>query len=179
MSKLKLPIIVVIVAAAAVAGLFMSGMIGGSSDGVLKKHVIAPVPLEQDFTVNLKGGSGADFAVINVALQLEPMGEEQWAAWSGAGAGGHGGGGEAPGPLELAKYPKFSDAINATVATFSAQELKSPEGKLDLKEAMLTKFAEIAEQDAADYKPAAQVEGSVTPPFHVMDVFFPKYVIKG
>jgi flagellar basal body-associated protein FliL len=179
MSKLKLPIIIALVAVAAIAGLYMSGMIGGTSNGVVKKHVVAPVPLGQDFTVNLSDGSGADFAVVNVALQLEPMGEQEWSEWSGANAGGHGGSGEAPGPMALASYPKFADAINATTSTFSAQQLKSPEGKLELKQALLQKFAEIAEQDAADYKAGAREEGHVSPPFHVMDVFFPKYVIKG
>ncbi len=178
MSKLKLPLIIAIVAIAAGAGLFMSGMLGGKSDtGPVKKHVIEPVPLGQDFTINLADGSGSDYAVLTVALQLEPMGEEEWASWSGANAGGHGGSGEAPGPLAMAAYTKFSDAVNSVTSTFTAQELKQPEGKAELKQALLERFAEIAEQDSADYKAGAKEEGHVGPPYHVMDVFFPKYLI--
>jgi flagellar basal body-associated protein FliL len=177
MSKLKLPVIIALVAVAAVAGLFMSGMVGGKSEGPVKKHVVEPVPLAGDFTINLKDGSGNDYAVLNVALQLEPMAEEEWATWSGANAGGHGGSGEAPGPAALAAYPKFADAINAVTSTFTAQELKNPEGKASLKQELLERFSEIAEQDAADYKAGAAEEGHAGPPYHVMDVFFPKYLI--
>jgi flagellar basal body-associated protein FliL len=176
MSKLKLPIIIAIVIAAVGAGLFASGMVPGKTDGPIKKHVVEPVALAEPFTVNLADTDGKHFAVINVALQLEPMGDDQWVAFNGE-TGGHGGGGEAPGPAKLATYPKFSDAVMNVTSGFTTRELNSKEGKLLLKEALLTRFAEIAEQDAADYKAGAEDGPHAGPPYHVMDVFFTKYII--
>lgn len=174
MSKLKLPIIIAIVLAAAGAGLFFSGMVGSTPD-TKTKHAVEPVPLAQDFTVNLKDTEADHYAVLTVALQLEPMDQAHFDTFTGANAGGHGGGGEAPGPPKLASYPKFHDAIVAVTSTFSASELKTPEGKQQLKESLLTRFAEIAEQDASEYKSADPHH--VGPPYHVMDVYFPKIIV--
>ncbi len=178
MSKLKLPLIIVAVLAALVAGLFFSGILGGGGEkGPVKKHVIEPVSLAGDFTVNLADGEDR-FAALNIALELEPMDEEHWATYSGANAGGHGGGGEAPGPIAVATYPKFADAVVSVTSTFKAETLLQPEGKAELKRALLTKFAEIAEKDAEAYKAGVHTEGHVSPPFHVQDVYFTKYIIK-
>src|SRR4051794_35038693 len=115
MTKLKLPIIIAIVAVAGIAGLLLSGVVGGGSKGPVKKHAIEPVLLTApngSFLVNLKDSETSSIVRLSVALKLEPMDEEHWAGWSGANAGGHEGAGEAPGPAALAKYAKFQDAIN-------------------------------------------------------------------
>ena len=177
MSKLKLPLIIVAVLGALAAGLFFSGIIGGGSEGPVKKHVIEPVNLAGDFTVNL-ADEGDRYAALNVAVELEPMDDEHWASFSGANAGGHGGSGEAPGPIAVATYPKFADAVVSVTSTFTADTLLKPEGKAELKRALLSKFAEIAEKDAEAYKAGASTEGHVGPPFHVQDVYFTKYIIK-
>jgi flagellar basal body-associated protein FliL len=178
MSKLKIPIIAVAVLAVAYAGLTMTGMLGGEDKAAAaKKHMVEPVPLkpEQDFTVLLKDTDSARYAVLGVAVQLEPMDQVHYDAFTGAGGGGHGGGGEAPGPPKVAEYPKFANAIVDAAGTFSASELKSPEGKEQLKDLLRQKFAEIAEQDATDYK--SDDPHHVGPPYHVMDVYFTKYIV--
>lgn len=171
----RIPIIIVLVLAAAGAGLYVSGMVGGGEPEAKAKHTVEPVPLAQDFTVNLKDTDSDHFAVLAVALQLEPMDQEHFDSFTGANAGGHGGGGEPPGPAKLATYPKFHDAIVAVTSTYSASELKTPEGKQQLKESLLTRFAEIAEQDSSEYKSADPHH--VGPPYHVMDVYFPKFLV--
>jgi flagellar basal body-associated protein FliL len=178
MSKLKLPVIIVIVLAAAGAGLFLSGVVGGGKDTAPKdKHTIEPIPLAQDFTVNLRDTDVDRFAVINVALQLEPMDDKHYGAFMGLGGGGHGAPAAAPGPPKVAGYPKFADAVIAVTSTFSASELNTPDGKERLKDALRTRFAEIAERDAAEYGAAAEDYHHVGPPFHVMDVYFTKYLV--
>ncbi|MCW2928475.1 MAG: hypothetical protein JWM86_2443, partial [Thermoleophilia bacterium] len=172
MSKLKLPIIIVLVLAALGGGLFFSGVVGGKTDGPAKKHVIEPTTLGQDFVVKLADTEGDHYLAFNVALQLEPMDEEHWTAFSGAGGGGHGGAAEAPGPAKVATYPKFYDAVIETAGTFSATDLNTEGGKTRLKERLLARFAEIAETDAAEAKAGAASEDPthVGPPYHVMDV---------
>ena len=180
MSKLKLPIIIVIVLAAAGAGLFASGMVGGTSDGPQKKHVMEEISLAEDFTINLADTDADAVLALNVAVKLEPMDEEHWAAFTGANAGGHGGGGEAPGPLKVSTYPKFRDAVITVASTFTSEDLKSEAGKEELKKALLNRFAEIAEIDEADYKVSAGHDDPthVGPPYHVQDVVFTKFAIQ-
>lgn len=178
MSKLKLPVIIAIVLAAAGAGLFFSGMLGGKEEGPVKKHVVEPIALTGPFTVNLADTDESRFLLYNIAVKLEPMDDVHWAAFSGAGGGGHGGG-EAPGPPKVAAYPPFYDAVTTIPSTFTYDELKTPEGKARLKEALLERFHEIAEIDAAEAKAGAGAEDPhhVGPPYHVQDVFFTKYVV--
>lgn len=82
MSKLKLPIILVIVLAAAGAGLFASGMIGGKPEGPTKKHAVEPIALAEPFVVNLADADATRLLAFNVAVQLEPMDDIHWAAFS-------------------------------------------------------------------------------------------------
>lgn len=179
MSKIKLPIILAVVLAAAGAGLFFSGIVGGK-EGPTKKHAIEPIALAEPFVVNLADADRERYLAFNVALKLEPMDDEHWAAFSGAGGGGHGGGGEAPGPPKVASYPKFYDAVISVASTFRANQLRSEEGQAKLKEALLERFHEIAEVDAAEAKASAGYDdpAHVGPPYHVMDVHFTKYVIQ-
>ena len=179
MNKFKLPIIIAIVVVAAAAGLFASGMIGGKSDGPAKKHVVEPVALAEDFTINLADPDVTAVLAMNVGLQLEPMDDAHWAAYSGAGGGGHGGG-EAPGPGKVASYPKLRDAVISVASTFSSAELRTAEGKADLKRALLEKFNEIAETDSAEAKASASAGDAthVGPPYHVLDVYFTKFVVQ-
>lgn len=179
MSKLKNPIVLVIILAALGAGLFASGIIGGSETGPTKKHAVEPIPLAESFGVNLADTDEAHFLSFGIAVKLEPMDDVHWAAFSGAGGGGHGGGGEAPGPGKVASYPKFFDAATTIPLTFTSRELKTPEGQIELKKALLDRFHEIAEQDAAEAKADAASEdpAHVGPPYHVMDVYFTKFVV--
>ena len=179
MSKLKLPLIILAVVAAAGAGLYFSGMVGSKDSGPVKKHVLEPVPLAQDYTVNLADPGARSYAVLKVALQLKPMPDAEWAAFTGANAGGHGGAGEAPGPMKVSTYPKFDDAIVSITSTYTAKRLLEPEGKLELKRALLTEFDQIAEMDSDEYKAGAKPDSDhVGPPYHVQDVYFTKYIVK-
>lgn len=179
MSKLKLPIIVIVLAAAG-AGLFASGMVGGKSDGAGKKYVIEPITLAEPFNVNLADTDQQRLLAFNIAVKLEPMDEVHWAAFSGANAGGHGGGGEAPGPAKVATYPRFYDAVITVATTFYYDELSSEGGKAEFKQALLNRFNEIAEQDEATYAKGAGHDdpSHVGPPYHVQDLEFTKFVMQ-
>ncbi|MCW2927185.1 MAG: hypothetical protein JWM86_1153, partial [Thermoleophilia bacterium] len=133
----------------------------------------------QGWIIRLADTDGDHHVAINRALQLEPMDEEHWTAFTGAGGGGHGGAAEAPGPAKVATYPKFYDAVLETTSTFTSTELSTEVGKTKLKEQLLARFAEIAETDAAEAKAGAASEDPthVGPPYHVLDVFFTKYVV--
>lgn len=183
MTNNKLPIIIVIVIVLAGAGAYMSGMVGGKSEGPTKKHVVEPIALlpasGDSFLVNLSDPDGNSFLAVNVAVQLEPMDEVHWAAFSGAGGGGHGGGGEAPGPGKVATYPKFFDALQTVASGFTADQLLQPNGKQEFKRALLDKLADIADTDAAEAKSGAAYDDPthVGPPYHVMDVFLTKFIV--
>ncbi|MCW2961067.1 MAG: hypothetical protein JWM90_1454 [Thermoleophilia bacterium] len=176
MTKLKLPIIIAIVAIALFAGLKVSGVIGGAPEGPLKKHVVQPVPFAEEFIVNTKDTDRQIFLSFNVFMTLAPMDEEHWLIWSGAGGGGHGGATEAPGPPKLATYARYRDAVNVVASGFTAAELRSEEGKLQLKRELLDEFAAIAERDEAEAKAGAESH-EVGPPYHVQDVGFTKFVV--
>lgn len=182
MSKLKLPIIIAVVLAAAGAGLFFSGMVGGKESHA-KKHVVEPVmltPPDGSFIVNLADADTNSYLLFNVALELEPMDDVHWAAFSGAGGGGHGGGGEAPGPAKVSTYPKFHDAVLDVASRFTSGQLKTEDGKQELEKRLLARFHEIAEVDKNALKGSATADdpAHVGPPYHVLDVDFTKYVIQ-
>ena len=180
MSKLKLPIIIVIVLAAAGAGLFANGMLPGGAEGPTKKHVVEPIALAEPFVVNLADPDGSRLLAFNVAVKLEPMDDVHWSAFSGAGGGGHGGPGEAPGPPKVASYPRFYDAVITVASTFTANDLNTEKGKAELKDALLSRFHEIAEQDKATYGKGAGADdpAHVGPPYHVEDINFTKFVVQ-
>jgi flagellar basal body-associated protein FliL len=176
MSKLKLPIIIAIVLAAAGAGLFFSGIVGGDK-GAAKKYVVEPIPMAEPFIVNLADSDRTALLSINIALELEPMDEAHYNAFMGG--GGHGGG-EAPGPLKVATYPKFADAIITETSMMSSLQLLTEDGKAELKKRLLDRFNEIAERDTAELKRSASADDSehVGPPYHVYDVQFTKYAVQ-
>lgn len=180
MTKSKLPIILVVVVLAAAAGLYASGMVGGKAEGPAKKHVVEPIALAEDFTINLSDADSTSMLAMNVGVQLEPMDDAHWAAFSGEGGGGHGGAGEAPGPAKVSTYPKFRDAVISVASTFDAAALRTTEGKTDFKRALLEKFDEIAETDEAELKASASAGDTahVGPPYHVVDVYFTKFVVQ-
>lgn len=179
MSKLKLPIILAVVLAAAGAGLFFSGMMGGKDEGAAKKHAIQPITLgAEPFLVNLADLDTDAYLRFNVAVKLEPMDAEHYATFSGAGGGGHGGATEAPGPAAVAGYPTFHAAVIDVASTFTQDDLRTPEGKEQLEEALLDRFHEIAERDEAEHKASVHDPAHVGPPFHVMDVEFPEFVFQ-
>lgn len=176
MSRIKLPIILAVVLAAAGAGLFFSGIVGGDK-GAAKKHVIEPIPMAEPFIVNLADGDKTALLSINIAIELEPMDDEHYAAFMGG--GGHGGG-EAPGPPKVATYPKFSDAVITEASQMTSNDLLTEDGKAQLKKRLLDRFHEIAERDAADLKRSAAADDPthVGPPYHVYDVHFTKYAVQ-
>lgn len=179
-SKLKLPIIIAVVAIAGVAGLFMSGMIGGKSSGPAKKHVIEPVTMAAPFQLNTGDTDEQHYAVFNLALQLEPMDEVHYANWSGANAGGHGGAKEAPGPAKLSTYPKIRDAVIEVTSQFKAAELTTPRGKAAFKKELLQKFDAIAAVDEAEHKasPEDPTTIGIDPPYHVMDITLTDFAVQ-
>lgn len=176
LTKFKLPIIIVVVLMAALGGLKVSGIIGGAPEGPLKKHVVQPVPFAEKFIVNTKDTDRQTFLSFNVFMTLAPMDEEHWLLWSGAGGGGHGGPAEAPGPPKLATYPRYRDAVNLVASGFTADQLRSEQGKIELKRQLLDEFAHIAEQDEANAKAGADTH-EVGPPYHVQDVGFTEFVV--
>jgi len=177
--KLKLPIIIAIVAVAGGAGLFTSGVLGGK-EAPGKKHMVEPVALAEPFTINLTDPGGA-YLRVALAIQLEPMDAEHWAGFSGANAGGHGGATDAPGPIAIAKYPKFRDGAIRVGTTFSSDDLLTDGGKQEFKDALLTEFSNIAEQDAAETKSTEQDPAhiGIGPPYHVQDIYFNDFVVQG
>ena len=182
MSKLKLPIIIAVVLAAAGAGLFFSGIVGGHS-GPAKKHVVEPITLTPDsgqFVINLSDADASWILALNVAVELEPMDEEHWAAFSGGDGGGHGGAKEAPGPLKVATYPKFYDAILTEASQMESDFLKTEHGKAELKKRLLDRFNEIAVTDEAALKSSAEADDPthLGPPYHVSDIQFTKYAVQ-
>lgn len=179
MTKLKLPIIIALVVVAGVAGLFVSGIIGGGkAEGPVKKHVIEPVPLAEPFTVNLADSDADHYLVVGLALQLAPMDEVAFANFSGAGGGGHGGGAkEAPGALKVAGYPKFRDAVIDVASGFTSAKLRTSDGKAQFKDKLLQRFAAIHDVDEAEHKssPEDPAGKGVEPPYDVQDVTFTQF----
>lgn len=181
MTKLKLPIIIAVVLAAAGAGLFFSGIVGGEQ-GPAKKHVVPSIPLAPDsgqFIINLSDGDKSAILALNVALDLEPMKDEEWAAFSGEG-GGEEGAKEAPGPLKVSTYPKFFDAVLTEASQMNSDLLKTEAGKAQLKKRLLDRFHEIAVADEAALKSSAEADDPeyVGPPYQVSDIQFTKYAVQ-
>ena len=78
MSKLKLPIIIALVLAAAGAGLFFSGIVGGDK-GPAKKHVVEPIPLtppDGQFIINLSDADQSAILALNIALDQRALAEQ-------------------------------------------------------------------------------------------------------
>lgn len=174
-------IIATLVVAAAGAGLFFSGLIGGAPE---KVHKVSPTPValgEPSFVVNLADTNDEKYAKISVALELAPMTPEELALFTGAGGGGHGGGATVPpGATAVSTYPKFRDAVIDVTSRFRAAELQTPEGKRDLKKALLVRFEQIAEQDAAaaGKTPEGEVHNPTHAPFHVMNVYLQELAVQ-
>lgn len=177
MSKLKLPIIIAIVLAAAGAGLFFSGLLG--SDTKAKKHNVPAIKLTDPFLINLSDENTDAYLSFSVAVKLEPMDDEHFAAFMGEDAG-HGGTAESPGAAQVATYPDFYDAVNNVASTFNSDDLKTQAGKARLETALLDRFHEIEQVDTADLKSSAAAgdPAHVGPPYHVIDITFPKFVIQ-
>jgi flagellar basal body-associated protein FliL len=178
MSKFKLPIIIVLVLAALGGGLFASGMVGGKS-GPAKKYAVEPITMTEPFTINLNDPDSASLLVLSVAIKLEPMDQEHWSAFSGAGAKEGAADAMSPGAAKVADYPPFRDAVIEVASGFSSKELQTDAGKGKLKDALIDRFHQIAEVDAAEAKTDANAQDSahVGPPYHVLDVDFTKFVV--
>ena len=170
-------VLAAIVLLALIGGLFVSGVIGGSKAST-KKHVVEAIPLTDDFTINLADTDSTNVLAMRIAVKLEPMDDAHYAAFTGGG-GGHGST-EAPGPIAVATYPAFNDAVITVASTYHAADLNTPEGKEELRRALITKFTEIAEKDAAEAKgdAGAADPAHVGPPFHVADVLYTKFVVQ-
>lgn len=107
MTRLKLPIILVVIVIAAGAGLFMTGVIPGKGAASNIKKPVEPVMMPDEFVVNLADTDGQTFGKFRIALKPENMTEDQLKLWTG----GDGGAGEAPGPVALSGYAPYRDAI--------------------------------------------------------------------
>lgn len=178
MNQKRIIIIGVAVLAAAVGGLFMTGMIGGEKVDNTK---VTPetIKLSESFVVNLADTDEAHLAKLGVAVQLEPMKTLDHDAFSGANAGGgHGGGGDVKtGPIRVAEDPELRDAVLDTVGRFTAAELLSPEGKEQLKKDLLKRFDAVAARHPVAHGKDAHHD-MAAPPYHVADVFFYEYVVQ-
>lgn len=182
MTKLKLPIIIALVLVAGVAGLFVSGVIGGDkSTG--KPVPVTPVTMAlgsdpNGFTINTADSTKAGFVVFNLALQPKDMSPEALLLWEGE--GGEGGATDPPGPAALATYPKYRDAVIAVAATFTSSELLARDGQAKLKQALLDKFEEIAQRDEAAYgvHKKGEVQDPTHPPYHIKDVFLQNFAVQ-
>lgn len=177
MSKKKIFIALPILLAAIAGVLVVTGVVGGGSKEIPKKHVVEPISLAEPFTVNLADTDGSAFLATNIAVKLKPMDEEHWLVFSGAGGGGHGGG-EAPGPPKVAAYPKFRDAVITVASTFKSDRLLTSDGQAEFKAALLDKFHAIEQVDAAEAKAGAEDPAHIGPPYHIEDVYFTKYVVQ-
>jgi flagellar basal body-associated protein FliL len=178
MNQKRTIIIAVAVLAAAVGGLFMTGMIGGGKPDNTK---VTPetITLSEPFLVNLADTDEVHIAKLGVAVQLEPMKTLDHDAFTGANAGGgHGGGGDTKtGPMRVAEDPELRDAVLDSVSRFTAAELLSPEGKERLKKDLLVRFDKVAQRHPVAHGKDAHHD-MAAPPYHVADVFFPEYVIQ-
>jgi flagellar basal body-associated protein FliL len=180
MSKLKLPIIIVLVLAALGGGLFVSGMGPFAKSGPAKKYAVPPITMTEPFTINLNDADSASLVLLNVAIKLDSMDEAHWTAFSGGGGKKEGAAGAmSPGAAMVADYPPFRDAVIEVTSGFNAKDLQTDAGKTKLKQALLDRFHQIAEVDAAEAKTDANAAdpAHVGPPFHVLDVDFTKFIV--
>ena len=184
-SNLKLPIIVAIVVVAGIAGLLLSGVVGGGPEGPVKKHAIEPVALVSpspsgSFLVNLKDPECSCFLKLNVALKLEPMDQKH------VGAAGPARTPAAtavrprrPAPRPWPSTPRSTTRSTGSWAGFSSNELLAPGGQQALQDELLKEFAVIAERDEAEHESTFQDDAhmGVGPPYHVAEVYFPEYLV--
>ncbi|MCW2926027.1 MAG: hypothetical protein JWM98_3431 [Thermoleophilia bacterium] len=176
MTKSKLPLIAV---ALVVVGAVLYMTVLHKPSGPTKKHMLEPITLSEPFVVNLSDTDDERLVSMNVAVQLEPMDDAHFAAFEGE--KGHGGGaGPTPGELKVSTYPKFRDAVITELTSTSYSTLHTLPGQKAFKTALLGRFDEIAEVDAAELKSSA--EGSdpthLGPPYHVVDVTFTKLALQ-
>ena len=185
MNRLKLPIIILLVLVAGGAGLYVSGIVGGSKDAGVKSPVRPVVLVGNDptgFTLNLADTDKISYVVFNVALEPAPMTKEDHDLWTGAGGGGHGGGGgEEPGPTALSTYPKFRDAVIDVASQFTSEQLLAKGGQDKLKQALLHEFEVIYERDKSLYSASTKQAGHhdpTHPPYHISDVYIQNFAVQ-
>lgn len=175
-------VILVIAAGAAIGGLYIAGVLGGGH-AVAKKVTVEPVALDEPFIINLADTDAVHYMKLSLAVQLEPMTEEEKLAFETAPeAEGHGGGGDAvTGPIRVATDPTLRDAVITTVARFTSKELLTPAGKQELKQALLQSFDAVAQDQAPPAPPKgekAATHDPAHPPFHIEKVYFEEYAVQ-
>ncbi len=187
MSKKRLIPIVVVVALVAVVGLnFLgvvnfAGMVGlGPKEKVIKVSP-EPIAFEQPFVVNLADTDDVRYIKLGVAVELEPMSEEQLHMFDN-GAGGHGGASKT-GRMKVGTDPELRDVVINTTAQFTSEELLTPEGKDKLKHDMLKGFEKVAakhEHAREEHHKAMKDNPAIVaePPYHIADVFFSEYTLQ-
>lgn len=195
-TKYRLPLIILLIAAiAGGAGLYLAGMIGGK-DAPVQKERLEPIKLgEEPFILNLADTERTAYVKLGLYVELEPMTPEDKLLFEAAPeSGGHGGGGAdaITGPKRVSADPTLHDAVIDVTSRFTSDELLTPAGKEDLKEALLERFDKVA-RDQAPAKPktagkhgkaaAAKHEEPVHrnpahAPFHISDVYFTSYAVQ-
>lgn len=177
--RFKLQIFVLAIAAvAAGAGLYIAGIVGPSHEKTVKKLPIEDISFVEPFIVNVAGkDENLHYIKLRLAVSLEPMAEADHAEFGLVPEKGHGGGESVTGKMRLASDATLRDAVNVTVAQFTADDLVTPEGKQRLKKALLTKFAEVASDKTPH--PLADGKGSdaAYAPYHIEDVYFEDFQV--
>lgn len=175
-------VILLVAIVVATAGLFLSGAVGGSSKAKTKVP-IEPIAMSEPFIINLADTDSVHYVKLALALQLEPMTEEEKLLFEAEPVSeGHGGGAAQPvtGPVRVAADPTLRDAVINTVARFTAKELLTPAGKEELKRALLRSFDQVA-QEQAPHKAQGDDSKAVDPahpPFHIENVYFSEYAVQ-
>ena len=186
LSKLKLPIIIAVVAAIAAGGAVMFADTLGLAGPKKPEAKVAPPAIDfaQPFVVNLADGDRSAFIKLGLAVELEPMTEANLLVFEagGAGGGGHGGGDTPTGMDLVGKDPSLRDAVLRTVSRFTSTELMTPAGKEKLAEAIQVEFDHVAKRYSGGHGKAKDTEnahgGPHKPPYHVSHVLFTEYAVQ-
>lgn len=197
-AKYRFVIIVAVIAlAAAIAGLYFTGVLGGGSGQPEARRSMEPIAFTEPFIVNLADTDAVHYIKLSVAVQLKPMTESDRAAFLGLGA--KEGASKVTGETKVAMYPPLRDAVIDVVSRYTADELLKPEGKADLKKQLLERFAAVAAVDShnagldAPKRSASSSKGKkhkdtksqpkpahdpMEPPYEISDVFFAEFAVQ-
>ena len=173
-TRIRLIVLITVVAAcAAVAGLYFTGVIGGSSGPVKKVHV-EPVSLTEPFIINLADTASVHLVKLGLSLQVADMSSADRSSFSGSGAADAG----APtGASHLATYAPIRDAVIDTVSQFTSAELSTADGKSQLKAELLRAFAQVEAKDRHNEGAGAKHDPTIAP-FKITDVYFSELAVQ-
>ncbi|MBC7645427.1 MAG: flagellar basal body-associated FliL family protein [Thermoleophilia bacterium] len=165
--------VTVVAACAAVAGLYLAGVIGPSGT-TAKKEAVAPIRLTDPFIVNLADTDEVHYVKLGLAVRVADMTPDDAKKFLGAASAE--GGGEVTGAMTLAAYPPVRDAVIDTVSQFTAAQLNTADGKAQLKSELQKAFGQVATKDAHG---TPDLKHDVTlAPYHIKDVMFTDFAVQ-